>query len=88
MTGTMDTVRPALYNSLEAPVFHKFPLLGLLKEFFVEQGCTALMSGSGSTTFAIAPSMDAANAIREKALERFGSTNWTAVAPLGQIENP
>jgi 4-diphosphocytidyl-2-C-methyl-D-erythritol kinase len=42
------------YNALEAPVLAKHPLLGLYQKFFREQGAlAALMSGSGSSTFAL-----------------------------------
>ena len=44
----------AFYNSLEAPAFDKFPVLALYQDFLRENGAlAALMSGSGSTTFAI-----------------------------------
>ncbi len=47
-------VAAAFYNSLEAPAFDKFPVLALYQEFLRENGAlAALMSGSGSTTFAI-----------------------------------
>ena len=47
------------YNSLEAPALRKYPLLELFQENFRENGAPgALMSGSGSTTFALAKSKD------------------------------
>ena len=46
------------YNSLEAPAFDKFPVLALYQEFLRENGAlVSLMSGSGSTTFAIAENL-------------------------------
>ena len=79
----LEAAGRALLNSLETPVFQKYPLLALLKDHLLEQGAVAaLMSGSGSTTFAIAPSVASADHLRERVLERFGACNWTAVAPL------
>lgn len=70
------------YNSLEAPAFVKFPLLCLFQEFFRDQGApAALMSGSGSTTFAIAESQASAQALVESFKGKFGNTYWTAIVP-------
>jgi len=71
------------YNSLEAPVLRKFPVLSLFQEFLLENGAlVALMSGSGSTTFAIAGAGDIAESWREKFRSKFGASNWTAALPL------
>ena len=51
------------YNALEAPALLKYPLLQLFQEFFREHGAAALMSGSGSTTFAVAPCRSSAQTI-------------------------
>jgi 4-diphosphocytidyl-2-C-methyl-D-erythritol kinase len=70
------------YNSLEAPVLEKYPLLALFQEFLRENGAAAaLMSGSGSTTFAAVSSLDAALALEEKFKAKFGAANWIAVVP-------
>jgi len=70
------------YNSLEAPVLDKYPALGLFQEFLRENGAAvSLMSGSGSTTFAITRGVDAAETLCEQFLIKFGRTNWTAVVP-------
>ena len=72
-----------LYNSLEAPALEKFPLLSLFQDFFRENGATAtLMSGSGSTTFAIASSPIAATELVEKLKSKFGATHWTAAVAI------
>ena len=69
------------YNSLEAPALRKYPLLELFQENFRQNGALgALMSGSGSTTFAVAPSQAAAEALVEKFKARFGRANWIVVA--------
>ena len=71
------------YNSLEAPALEKFPVLALYQEFLREQGAlAALMSGSGSTTFAIAENVAAAQGLVEKFKGRFGSESWTAVVEI------
>jgi 4-diphosphocytidyl-2-C-methyl-D-erythritol kinase len=65
------------YNSLEAPVLEKYPLLALFQEFLRANGAQAtLMCGSGSTTFALVQGLDAALALAEKFKAKFGATNW------------
>jgi 4-diphosphocytidyl-2-C-methyl-D-erythritol kinase len=71
------------YNSLEAPALEKFPILGLFQEFLRENGAlAALMSGSGSTTFAIVGNVAAAEALAEKFKAQFGKNCWTAVVEI------
>jgi 4-diphosphocytidyl-2-C-methyl-D-erythritol kinase len=73
------------YNSLEAPALEKYPLLALFQEFLRQSGAAAsLMSGSGSTTFAVTENLSAAEQLREKFKTKFGETHWTAVVPLGR----
>jgi 4-diphosphocytidyl-2-C-methyl-D-erythritol kinase len=68
------------YNSLEAPALEKYPLLALFQEFLRANGSAAtLMSGSGSTTFAVVPSQAAAEVLVEKFKARFGQANWIFV---------
>ena len=70
------------YNSLEAPALEKFPILALYQEFVCAEGAAAtLMSGSGSTTFALFASHPAAAQAVEKFKGRFGSTSWIATVP-------
>ena len=71
------------YNSLEAPVFRKYPILALYQEFLRVNGAAAtLMSGSGSTTFAIIQSHDAAKDLTGRFKQKFGRVCWTAVVRL------
>jgi len=71
------------YNSLEAPALTKYPLLALLQEFLKAQGAIAtLMSGSGSTTFALVQSQTAAEELCERFKTKFGHEYWTAIVPL------
>jgi 4-diphosphocytidyl-2-C-methyl-D-erythritol kinase len=71
------------YNSLEAPAFEKFPLLALYQDFLLEKGAeVSLMSGSGSTTFAITENLAAAENLAEKFKSQFGDHGWIAVVPV------
>lgn len=68
------------FNSLEAPALTKYPLLALFQEFLRENSAIGtLMSGSGSTTFAVVQNETAAQALTEKFKQKFGSTNWTSI---------
>lgn len=68
-------------NDLERPVFEKFLFLADVKNWMRAQPeCrAALMSGSGSTMFAVCEDSAGAKAITERAKAHFGSTMWTAV---------
>ena len=73
----------AWFNSLEAPVLEKYPVLGLYQEWLMRSGALgARMSGSGSTTFALfrTPEMagEAAGAFRRE----FGDAGWLSVVAL------
>ena len=81
--GDLKSAAKEFYNSLEAPALEKFPLLALFQEFLRTNGAdAALMSGSGSTTFAVVPGQAAAEALAEKFKARFGLNNWVTLAPL------
>jgi 4-diphosphocytidyl-2-C-methyl-D-erythritol kinase len=88
LAGLLEGADPAaaaagFYNSLEAPALEKFPVLALFQEFFRANGAVgALMSGSGSTTFALAPSEAVAEQMVERLKGGFGETNWTAIVAL------
>ncbi|HLZ54508.1 MAG TPA: 4-(cytidine 5'-diphospho)-2-C-methyl-D-erythritol kinase, partial [Verrucomicrobiae bacterium] len=65
------------------PVLEKYPVLALFQEFLRAHGAlAALMSGSGSTTFAIVESVSAGETLVEKFKAKFGSTCWTAVVKI------
>lgn len=79
----LKEAEPEFYNSLEAPAFCKYPILALYQEFLRENGAAvALMSGSGSTTFALVAGRRSCESLKEKFLERFGERCWTAVVSL------
>ncbi len=70
------------YNSLEAPALEKYPLLAMYQDFVRGHGAKAtLMSGSGSTTFAIADNEPAARVLEQQVQKKFGPC-WTAVVPV------
>jgi 4-diphosphocytidyl-2-C-methyl-D-erythritol kinase len=81
--GELPAAAGEFYNSLEAPAFDKFPVLSLYQEFLRENGAAvALMSGSGSTTFAIAENLAAADTLAEKFRSQFGGNGWTATVAI------
>ncbi len=82
-TADLDGAAKEFYNSLEAPVLTKYPLLVLFQEFLKAEGtAAALMSGSGSTTFALLKNQAAAEKLMERFRSKFGSSYWTAIVPL------
>lgn len=78
-----DGVRSLFYNSLEAPALYKYPILKMYQEHFLQQGArVSLMSGSGSTTFAIFDSAADARVALDRFHMEFGTSGWTAIVPL------
>ena len=83
--GDLKKAAGEFYNSLEAPALEKFPILAIYQEFLRDHGAGAsLMSGSGSTTFAIVEGQAAAESLVEKFKEKFGKACWTAVVPANE----
>jgi 4-diphosphocytidyl-2-C-methyl-D-erythritol kinase len=80
-TADVEAAGAQFYNSLEAPALEKYPLLALFQEFLRANGAATLMSGSGSTTFAVVRGLPAAEELAEKFRAEFGPTNWMAVTP-------
>ena len=81
-TEKQETPWGMLVNDLERPVFGKFLVLALVKQFLLTQSETvgALMSGSGSTVFALTASQKNAEVLCQKLEVEFGTLNWTAIA--------
>ena len=80
-TDDLRAAGTGFYNSLEAPALAKYPVLEMFQEFLRNGGAeVALMSGSGSTTFAILRDADSASGLAEKFQAKFGAC-WTAVVP-------
>ncbi len=65
-----------LVNDLERPVFAKFPILGMMKNWLLaQQGVrAAMMSGSGSSLFALTESPEQADALAIAAKAQFGQS--------------
>jgi 4-diphosphocytidyl-2-C-methyl-D-erythritol kinase len=81
-TTDLSCAGTAFYNSLEAPALEKYPLLNLYQEFLRAQGAAAaLMSGSGSTTFAITRDEAGARHLEAQIQSKFEPC-WTAVVPV------
>ncbi len=81
--GTLQSAAPFFYNSLEAPALEKFPILALFQEFLRSRGASvALMSGSGSTTFALTPDRQTAEGISGEFSAHFGPRAWMGIARL------
>ena len=72
-----------LINDLERPVFEKFQFLAELKQFLLEQPETeaAMMSGSGSTVFAILKDNADAEGLLNNTLEELDPTMWHHITP-------
>lgn len=81
-SGDLRHASRDFYNSLEAPAMEKYPWLAVLQDFLHENGAVAaLMSGSGSTTFAVAPDLCGAQELEERVKEKFGRC-WTAAVAV------
>jgi 4-diphosphocytidyl-2-C-methyl-D-erythritol kinase len=82
--GDIRNAGREFYNSLEAPALEKYPWLAVLQDFLRENGALAtLMSGSGSTTFAITRDLCGAQELEERVKDKMGRC-WTAAIPMGQ----
>jgi len=82
-SASLKSAAAEFYNSLEAPALYKYPLLAIFQDFMRENGAIAtLMSGSGSTTFAILDDRPSAESLAEKFKAKFGSASWTAAVPV------
>lgn len=83
LQASLSAAAPDFYNSLELPVLEKFPLLAMFQEFLRENGALiAMMSGSGSTTFAFVESSKQAREMTEKFRSKFGDFCWMAAVAL------
>lgn len=81
--GPIASARADFYNSLEAPVLDKFPVLSLFQEFLRDHGAAvAMMSGSGSTTFGIFESEELTAGAMEAFPSKLGGRAWLNKAPL------
>jgi 4-diphosphocytidyl-2-C-methyl-D-erythritol kinase len=82
-TADLKTAGAEFFNSLEAPALEKYPLLALFQKFLREAGAPAtLMSGSGSTTFAVTEGPAAAEQLAEQFKSKFGRTYWVKAVAI------
>ncbi len=83
LSVSLAAAAPDFHNSLEAPVLDKYPLLAIFQEFLRANGALiAMMSGSGSTTFAIVESSTKAETLAEKFRSHFGDFCWMTTLSL------
>ncbi|MCC7519196.1 MAG: 4-(cytidine 5'-diphospho)-2-C-methyl-D-erythritol kinase [Verrucomicrobiae bacterium] len=80
LTGRRDvSLDDLLLNDLEGPVFRKFPILAIAREFLAS--CPgvrgARMSGSGSTIFALLESTSVAPKVEKRLHAKWGRQIWT-----------
>ncbi|HEY6070650.1 MAG TPA: 4-(cytidine 5'-diphospho)-2-C-methyl-D-erythritol kinase, partial [Chthoniobacterales bacterium] len=68
-----------LLNDLERPVFEKFVFLAQLKNWLLKQSevNAALMSGSGSTLFAVLKDKAVGDSLANRAREELDQKSWT-----------
>ena len=87
--GPLTEAAESFYNSLEAPVFNKFPLLKLIKQHALTNGAeAALMCGSGSAIFAICPDATTAESLGRATESAFGQQSLLQTVPLpGDLPN-
>lgn len=80
-----------LRNDLEPAVFSKYVILPVLKAWLARQPETrfCLMSGSGSTLFAVTDEGEPlARDLQQRCLDFFGATFWSAVCRLNPAKIP
>lgn len=67
------------FNDLERPVYEKYPYLAVLKCWLIQQTevAAALLSGSGSTMFAVIRPAANCEDLAARAAEEFGPSLWT-----------
>ena len=68
----------AFFNDLERPVLEKFVFLARMKEWLLHQDevAAALMSGSGSTVFAVLKDAQTADALANRARQQLDPNLW------------
>jgi 4-diphosphocytidyl-2-C-methyl-D-erythritol kinase len=80
----VETPWGKLRNDLEQVVLPKYIFLGLIKDWLNQQpeNVFALMSGSGSTMFAIVRGQSDGGTLQGRFRAEFGEQTWSAVCPL------
>ena len=81
--GSLAEAGDTFYNSLEAPVFDKFPQLNLMKQHALANGAeAALLCGSGSTVFVICSDAATAQSLGQAIKSKFGQQSFVQTVPL------
>lgn len=77
-------------NDLEKPVFEKYVFLARLKSWLRQQPevAVALMSGSGSTLFAVLRDAAKSDELANRAREKIDPTLWTCATQLSSSTSP
>lgn len=82
-TSDLASASDLFFNSLEGPVLEKYPLLEIFQTTLCKLGAeVTLMSGSGSTTFALFASQSAAEQAAEAFTGELGDAHWVQVVEL------
>jgi len=78
IAGAKSSRPPLIFNDLETPVFAKYTLLPVMKNWLSRQNgvLAAAMSGSGSTLFAILREARDAQLLAAQLRAKFGATLW------------
>jgi len=86
--GQQDFRGQEFLNELERPVFEKFVFLARIKMWLLEQKevAAALMSGSGSTVFAVLPSNAHAGLVAKRAKAQLDPELWTCTAETREVD--
>ena len=81
--GRIEEIASFLFNSLEAVVFSKYPLLCMLRDQLLAAGATAaLLSGSGATLFALGQSRAHLEDIAARVRTAMGCPLWMMPATV------
>ncbi len=73
--GDPAGVAANLHNDLAPALYCKFPLLGILRRFLVENGAlNAEITGSGSTMYAVTPDRSTLRELARRTRDHFGET--------------
>jgi 4-diphosphocytidyl-2-C-methyl-D-erythritol kinase len=78
------------HNELERPVFEKFVFLARIKMWLLEQKevAAALMSGSGSTVFAVLRQNADVDLVSKRAKAQLDPELWTCVVETREVDRP
>lgn len=81
--GDWEASMKGLFNSLERPVFKKYPVLEIIRLELLKSGASgALLSGSGATVFGIIRGKASGEEAQQRFLKAFGNQCWSCLLPL------